>query len=273
MDSAYRRAYHNAHEALGQALAHDGGSIDPARLADEVWAVARLVDGNAALRRSLADPSREGSERASLAEKVLAGKVSHGTVHVVKNVVAQRWSDPGAVGTALQRLGVESQLEHAERHGRLTQVEDELFRFSRIVEGTPDLQAALSDRRAQDSAKRSLVERLLSIKAAPETVSLAVQAVAGLRGARFDRSLRAFQEQASERQQQVNAVVTSAIPLTEAQLETLRSALSRQYGRQVHTNVVIDSDVVGGIRVEIGDEVVDGTISHRLAEAHRRMTG
>lgn len=273
MDSAYRRSYHVAHEALGEALSHDGGGIDPARLADDVWAVARLVDSNAALRRSLADPSREGSDRAALAEKVLSGKVGQGALHVVKAVVAQRWSDPGALGTALQRLGVESQLEHAERHGRLTQVEDELFRFSRIVEATPDLQAALSDRRAEAAAKRSLVERLLSVKAAPETVNLAVQAVAGLRGARFDRTLRAFLEQASERQQQVSAVVTSAIPLSETQLESLRAALSRQYGRQVHTNVVIDSAVVGGIRVEIGDEVVDGTISHRLAEAQRRMTG
>lgn len=273
MDSAYRRALHGANEALGQALAHEGGSIDPARIADDLWAVARLVDGNATLRRALTDPSREGPDRAGLAQGLLSGKIGEGAMHVVKSVVAQRWSRPGDVVTALQRMGVECQLEHAERHGRLTQVEDELFRFSRIVEATPDLQAALSDRRAETSAKRSLVQRLLSVKTAPETVSLAVQAVAGLRVSRFDRELQSFLEQAAARQEQLNAVVTSAIPLSEPQLEALRSALSRQYGRQVHTNVVIDGDVVGGIRVEIGDEIVDGTISHRLSEAHRRMTG
>lgn len=273
MDSAYRRSYHGAREALEQVLTHDGGGIDPARVADDVWAVARLVDDNAVLRRSLADPSREGGDRAELAKRLLQGKVGDGALHVVQGVTAQRWSDPGDVATALERLGVEAQLVHAERHQRLAQVEDELFRFSRIVEATPDLQAALSDRRAQAPAKRALVERLLSVKAAPETVSLATQAVAGLRGRRFDRTLTAFLEQAAQRQEQVSAVVTTAVPLTDTQHEALRSALSRQYGRAVHTNVVIDEDVVGGIRVEIGDEVIDGTVSHRLADARRRMTG
>lgn len=273
MDTAFRRSYHGAREALEQVLGHDGGGVDLSRVADEVWAVARLVDGNAVLRRNLADPSREGSDRASLAERLLGGKIGDAALHVVKGVVSQRWSDPGDLGSALERLGVESELVHAERNGRLGQVEDELFRFGRIVQGTPDLQAALSDRRAEVSAKRTLVDRLLQVKAAPETVSLAAQAVSGLRGRRVDVALADFMEQAAERQDQVTAVVTTAVPLTEQQHEALRSALSRQYGRQVHTNVVIDEHVVGGVRVEIGDEIIDGTVSHRLAEARRRIAG
>lgn len=273
MDTAFRRSYHGAHEALDQVLQHDGGGVDLARVSDELWSVARLVDGNAVLRRKLADPSRGGEQRAGLAERLLGGKIGDAALHVVKGAASQRWSEPGDLGSALERLGVEALLVHAERHGRLAQVEDELFRFGRIVQGTPDLQAALSDRRADAGAKRALVDRLLSVKASPETVSLATQAVAGIRGRRVDSALAAFMEQAAERQDQVTAVVTSAVPLTEQQQETLRSALSRQYGRQVHTNVVIDEQVVGGVRVEIGDEIIDGTVSHRLAEARRRMAG
>ncbi|ANS78647.1 ATP synthase delta chain [Serinicoccus hydrothermalis] len=273
MDSAYRRSLHGAREGLHEVLEHDGGSVDPARVGEDLWALARLVDGNAVLARTLADPSREGSERAAITERLLSGKIGDGALHAAKATVSQRWSGVTDLATALERVSVEAQLVHAQRAGRLDQVEDELFRFSRIVESTPDLQSALGDRRAPVAAKRSLVERLLSVKAAPETVTLAAQAAVGVRGARVERTLVAYLEQAAELQDQVTAVVTTAIPLRPEQEESLRSTLSRQYGRTVHTNVVIDPDVVGGIRVEIGDEVIDGTVSHRLDQARRLMAG
>lgn len=271
MDSAYRRSYHEARQGLEQVLQHEGGSVDPGRVADDLWAVARLVDGNKVLARSLADPSREGADRAALAQRLLAGKVGDGALHAVKAVVAQRWAGTGGVTTALERLSVEAHLVHAHRHDRLAQVEDELFRFARIVESTPDLQAALADRRAPATAKRALVERLLSVKSAPETVSLASQAAVGIRGTRVERTLAAYLEQAADVQDQVTAVVTTAVALSAQQEDALRATLSRQYGRTVHTNVVVDPQVVGGIKVEIGDEVIDGTVSHRLDQAARLM--
>lgn len=271
MDSAFRRSYAAAEEALANALGSEAGT-DAGSLADEVWAVARAVDDNPVLRRNLADPSREGADKAALAQRLLTGKVGQGALFLTQAVAAQRWGSPGDLVSALDRLGVEALLAEAERHGRLGQVEDELFRFSRIVSGTPDLQAALSDRRATPEAKSALVQRLLSVKAAPETVRLATQAVSGARGRRFDRSLSAYLDQAAERQDQLTATVISAVPLTDEQHGKLVAALSRQYGRQINANVVIDEDVVGGIRVEVGDEVIDGTVSHRLADARRRMT-
>lgn len=269
MDTAFRRSYAAVEEALTTALS---SGADAGRTAEELWSVTRSVEGSAVLRRSLADHSREGADKAALAERLLQGKVGQGALHLTKAVVAQRWSSEGDLVSALERIGVEAMLARAEQHGRLGQVEDELFRFGRIVTGTPDLQAALSDRRAQPKARATLVERLLSIKAAPETVSLAKQAVSSVRGRRFDKGLADYLEQAAQRQDQVTATVVSAVPLTDDQLATLTGALSRQYGRQVHTNVVIDEFVVGGIRVEIGDEVIDGTVSQRLADARRRMT-
>lgn len=272
MDTGFRRPYQEAAAALQHVLEHDGGSIDAARLADELWSVTRVVDANPTLRRNLADPARAGADKAALAERLLLGKIGPGAMFVVRATAAQRWQKPGDLVSALERLGVEAVLTSAQREQRLGQMEDELFRFARIVQGTPDLQAALSDRRARPEAKVALVEQLLSVKAAPESVRLARQAVAGTRGRRFDRAIEAYLEQASARQDQVTATVTSAVPLTVEQLDRLVTVLSRQYGRQVHANVVLDENVVGGIRVEIGDEVLDGTVSHRLAEARRLMT-
>jgi F-type H+-transporting ATPase subunit delta len=272
METAFRRAYQPAEGALEEVLAHDGGAVDAARLGDELWQVAHVVDANPTLRRNLADPSREGADKAVLAERLLAGKVGAGTMHVVKAVAAQRWKSGGDLVSALERLGVESVLTHAQRSNRLGQVEDELFRFSRIVASTPDLQAALSDRQSPGPSRAALVDRLLSVKTAPETVRLAKQAVSGVRGRRFDRSLESYLEQAAAKQDQVTATVTTAVPLSAGQLDRLVGILSQQYGRSVHANVVLDENVVGGIRVEIGDEVLDGTVSHRLAEARRLMT-
>lgn len=271
MDSAFRRSYAAVQEALSETLGHEAGR-EADQVADEVWAVAQAVEGSAVLRRGLADPSREGGDKAALAERLLSGKIGLGALYLTKAVASQRWGSPSDLVRALDRIGVEALLAHAERQGRLGTVEDELFRFSRIVSGTPELQSALSDRRAEPAAKATLVERLLAGKSSPETVRLAQRAVRGTLGRRPDRALADFLDQAADRQDQVTATVTSAVPLTDEQQRRLADTLSRQYGRQVHTNVVIDEDVVGGIRVEIGDEVIDGTVSHRLADARRRMT-
>jgi F-type H+-transporting ATPase subunit delta len=271
MDSAFRRSYAAVEEALANALGSEAG-VDAGRAAEELWAVTRAIEGSPALRRSLADPSREGADKAALAEQLFRGKVGEGALFLTRAVAAQRWGSEGDLVTALERIGVEAMLAQAERHGRLGQVEDELFRFSRIVTATPELQAALGDRRADAGAKTALVDRLLSVKTAPETVSLARQAVSSVRGRRFDKGLRAYLEQAAQRQDQVTATVTSAVPLSPEQHDRLTTALSQQYGRQVHTNVVIDEHVVGGIRVEIGDEVIDGTVSQKLSDARRTMT-
>ena len=53
----------------------------------------------------------------------------------------------------------------------------------------------------------------------------------------------------------------------------MSGVLARQYDRPVHLNVVVDPEVIGGIRVEIGDDVIDGTVSSRLDEARRRLAG
>lgn len=269
MDSAFRRSYYRVREALDEALALPGA--DRARLAADLWSVKRVVDQNAVLRRSLADPSREGEDKAALAERLFGGKVGDLATYVAKRVAAARWADPATMSRALERAGVEAELAHAEANGNLDRVQDELFGFGRVVEGSPELQAALTDRRADDSAKAALVERLLADRSAPETVALARQAATGTRS-RFDTRLAAFLEQASERRQQLMAVVTSAVPLAPEQERQLAEGLSRRHGRAIQIQSVVDPEVLGGLRVEIGDEVIDGTVGHRLADVRRRMT-
>ena len=69
------------------------------------------------------------------------------------------------------------------------------------------------------------------------------------------------------------AFVTAAVPLTEDQTARLKRSLNRIYGREVSTHLEVDGSLVGGIRVQVGDEVIDGSVAAQLESLRRRMSG
>ncbi len=257
-------------KALDAALA---GGVDRRLLGDELLAVVGVIDGSATLRRALADPSREGTEKQALAEQLLGGKVSAETIVVVKNLVGQRWATERDLSDTLEELAVTAILAGAEQAGRIDRVEDELFRFERIVAGNPELRDRLTNRQGDVAAKAAVVSELLDGKVAEETLRLARQAVLSPRGRKLDRTLELYLALAAKRREQVTAVVTAATDLTEQQRERLAAALQNIYGKPVLLQVVIEEEILGGIRVQVGDEVVDGTVLRRLDEARRHIAG
>lgn len=257
-------------KALEAALA---AGADRRNLAEELLAVTALIDGSATLRRALADPSREASGKQALAERLLAGKVSAETVLVVKALVGQRWATERDLSDTVEQLGIESLLAQAEANGEIDRVEDELFRFERIVAGNPELRDRLTNRQGDAQAKASVVGQLLEGKAAEPTVRLARQAVLAPRGRKLDRTLEGYLALAATRREQLTAVVTVASELTDQQHQRLAAALQNIYGKPVVLQVVRDPQVLGGIRVQVGDEVVDGTVLRRLDEARRHIAG
>ncbi|CAN5428613.1 F0F1 ATP synthase subunit delta [soil metagenome] len=267
MEGASRSSLKDARRALNEAL---DGDVDARRLGEDLLSVSGVIGGSAVLRRAVADPSRDGKDRAGLIDRLFAGRITDAAQEVARAVATQRWTRDAHVSQALEAVAVEAILAHAQGKSRLSQVEDELFRFNRIVAATPDLQAALSDRRATQSAKGNLVKTLIGDKVAPETLRLAAHAVA-TPTMRFDRAIQSYLDIAADRQSQVTAIVTSATELSGEQRERMASALAKQYGQSININVVIDPDVLGGVRVEIADEVIEGTISNRLAAARRHV--
>ena len=258
-------------QAALDAVLAQGSSWAP--LADELFAVTAVVDGNASLRRALADPSRGTTEKQGLARAVFGAKVGETTTNLVAEVAGQRWSAERDLTDTLESTAVQCLLATAERAGHIDRVEDELFRFERIVAGDPALRDTLSSRNTDGNGKAALVRGLLEGKAAPETVRLAEQAVRTPRGRRLDRTMEAYLALASTRRDELTALVTAATPLTEQQGARLRSALEAHYGKAVSLQVVLDPTVMGGIRVQVGDDVVDGTVLRRLDEARRHVTG
>ena len=69
------------------------------------------------------------------------------------------------------------------------------------------------------------------------------------------------------------ATAFAATALDDAQLSRLGAALSQRYGVDVTVNLVVDPAVVGGVRIEIGDDVIDATVSSRLNDLRQRLAG
>ncbi|MER7071429.1 F0F1 ATP synthase subunit delta [Terrabacter sp. NPDC000476] len=268
MQGSSRAAAAASRDALTGALA---GGADRSRLAEELFAVVGLLDGSTSLRRAVADTSREGSDKVALADRLFAGKVGDETLAVLRGVFGQRWTDERDLTDTLEAYAVESVIAQAEGEGRADRVEDELFRFERIVASDGGLRTALTDAQASGERRLALVESLLGDKVAPEALGLVRQAVRAPRGRRFDRTIERYLDIAARRREQQTATVTSAVPLTDEDRARLAAGLATVYGGTVHINTVVDPRVMGGVKVEIGDELIDGTVIRKLDAARRAM--
>jgi F-type H+-transporting ATPase subunit delta len=266
MEGTNREAYGAANDKLAEFSASaDVAGISKA--ADEILAVADLLRREPRLRRALADPGRSGADHAELITSILTGKVGDETVGLLAALVSGRWSGPAALLDGTERLGVDALLSAADRGGDLADVEDELFRFSQIVSGDPRLAGALGDSSTPVAARVELVKDLLQGKVKAATLSLVQLAVAGFGGRRFDSSVSRLVELAAAKRDRSVAHVTTAVPLTDAEEERLAARLAELYGRGVSLKVDVDPRLIGGMRVQVGADLYDGTVSRRLAEA------
>jgi F-type H+-transporting ATPase subunit delta len=266
-------------EALAQAstqlerLLETTSADEAATISEELFAVVTLLDEQVGLRRALTDPAIDASRKAGLVDAVLASRVNAATLQVVRELVSSRWSRMRDLADATEQLAVLARLTGADRagSGQSDEVEDELFRFARIVESRPALRDALADRNLPRANKVSVVEALLARKATPATLALVVRLVSHPRGRTPEEGLAEYGEIASRRRQRFVARVSTAIALTDDERSRLRSALANLYGHDVHLQIEVDPQVVGGLVVQVGDEVIDGSVAGRLAQARQRL--
>jgi F-type H+-transporting ATPase subunit delta len=240
-------------------------------LGNELLTVAGLLASQPVLRRALADPSRPADARSGLATSLLAGRVSEPAVGLVAAAAAARWSAPGDLTDAVEQLGAEAIVAAADTEGRLDELEDELFRFSRVVASQPELRIALTNPFVSADAKRNLLTELLTGKVTPEALRLITEAASSPLGRSLDVSLEHYATLAARRRERLVAEVRVAVALTDQQRGRLAASLATTYRHQVHLNVVLDPRVAGGMTVRVGDELVDGSVATRLAEARRKL--
>ena len=247
-------------------------AIDGDRMAEDFFGVSAVLRREASLRRTLTDGSLPAEAKAGLARSVFAEALDPSSMHVVSSAVGHKWTAPRDLADALDHVGVVALVKAAEGRGEADALEGELFTLERIVADNPPLRDALSDPARSVRDKQGLVADLLGDKMTPAAVRLAQQAVAGSHRT-VALALDAYQRIAADHRDRLVATVRVARDLSQSDVRRLADALERQYGRTVHLNVLIDPGVIGGLRVEIGDDVIDGTVASRLDDARRRLAG
>lgn len=247
-----------------------GDGADPTRLGDDLFGVAGLLRAEPGLRRVATDVSVDARAKQGLVQQLFEGKIDPATLSLVQSAVGRRWTATRDLADALEHLSEVAVVKSAGSDSE--RLADELFEVGRLIATNPELRDALSDPQRSIDDKSALVDSLLADKALPATVTLAKQSLAGTYRT-VNVALETYEKVAADVHGERVATVRVARPLSEQEQTRLGAALSRQYGRDVHLNIVVDPGVIGGLRVDIGDDVIDGTVSSRLDEAARKLAG
>jgi F-type H+-transporting ATPase subunit delta len=239
-------------------------------LSAELFFVADVLGSNISVRRALTDTSCDAAAKGVFIKDLLASKVGKATVGLLTDLSALRWSGAKDLVQVVEQLAIEAEATAANISGELDRVENEMFVISSTISNSSELRKAFkSDAQV---AKAQLAAELLK-NASSSTTKLVSQMVNAWRGRSIESAFADFQWALAARRNRVIALVRIAAPMSQAQQDRLESALNKQVGQPVRMNIEIDPTVLGGVSVKFADEMVDGSVSNRLAGAARALAG
>ncbi|WP_119698214.1 F0F1 ATP synthase subunit delta [Microbacterium halotolerans] len=256
--------------ATTQALAAITGVLDAqqvdAATARDLFTAARTIADSSQLGAALTDPAAALDARSSLASGVF-GQLGDTALAVLTAAVRERWSSVADLVDSIEELAIRA----AAKAEPSADVAGELFEVSRIVSGSPELELTIGSTLGDPDAKAAMVEKLLDGQASGAATLIVTELVRALRGRRVRGVLSDAIDVVAKQAGRTVATVTTAQPLGSAQSERLRATLARTYGGDIALNQIIDAGVVGGIRVQIADDLIDGSVSTRLNDLRQKL--
>lgn len=270
MQAASRRALTEARDRLHGQL-DDASERDAETIGEELFAAVDLLQAEVLLRRHLADPANASTDKSRLLETVLGRQLGRPTLDVLNGLVGARWSRPRDLVDSIELLAQLALLTVAQKQGAIEDVEDELFRVGRLADREPRLRTLLADPTVAAQRRVELLRSVLSGKVHPVTERLLVRAVQAPRGRGLDRAAEELAELAAASRERSVAKVSTPVALTDEQERRLTDTLSRIYRRPISLQVDLRPELVGGLVVRVGDEVIDGSLSGQMAAARQRL--
>lgn len=271
--------YAVSREALAQVreFAHkliaerDNSVVVGHQMGAELFVVVEEIEADRPVRIALADVSATPERRAQLMTNLFAEKVMPETLEVCRLAVAQEWSNPADLRDGLVRTGRSALLQAAELSDALAQVEEELFRLSRVIKNHPKLEQALGDRGTSSEDRRKLMAQLLYGKVSVITEILASQAVARPQEGLAADDLDILSRQAAHQTGRRVADVVTPVALSDTQRENLRAKIVDIYGINVSIHELVDPSIIGGVVIRVGKEIIDGSLSSKLETLRRSL--
>ncbi len=241
-----------------------------AQTGTELFDVVDALDSDRGLRVAVAEAAAEPEQRTGLIQAVFGGKVSDSTLSVLREAAHRTWSTPREFRTGLVSLGRRALLRGAESQGQLGQVEDELFRLSRLLDREGELTQLLSDKTTDAQRKRGLLASVLYGKVSMFTEALALQVIGRPEHNPIDDIANLVDRAAALQGRSVAQVVT-AEELNEGQQAALADKLGRIYGRAMSIHSEVDPSLLGGMTIRVDDEIIDGSTAGKLARLRANL--
>jgi F-type H+-transporting ATPase subunit delta len=261
MGSATREAIAAANATLAKQT-----TVDLAT-GEQLLAAALVVSGSHELRAALADDTAKDSDRKGLIDAVF-GAYKPAAKAILASLATSRWSSEDDLVAGIEELGIRALAASAPKS---LSIDDELFDFGVAVTSNSELELALGSKLGGVDGKVSLVESLIGSKASKQTVAILKALLAQPRGRRIGELIRYAATIVADESGNGIATVTVASAIDGDQRKRLETALRTQYKRDVRLNVIVDPAILGGMRVQVGSEVIDGTISNRIADLRLRL--
>jgi F-type H+-transporting ATPase subunit delta len=263
MGSATREAIAAANAVLAKQ-----GTVDLAT-GEQLLSAALVVSGSHELRAALADDTAKDSDRVGIVRSVF-GKYTKQAQAVLEALATSRWSSEDDLVAGIEELGIRALASSAPKE---LSIDDELFEFGVAVTSDSELELALGSKLGAVEGKIAVVDSLLKGKASAQTIAILKALLAQPRGRRIAELIRYAATIVADEAGNGIATVTVATELDAEQRKRLETALGKQYGQNVRLNVILDPAILGGMRIQVGSDVIDGTISSRISDLRLRLAG
>ena len=245
---------------------------DAWRIGNELFTITKVLDDSIQLERALTDPSRPVADKVAVLKELLGDNAHPMTMEIMTDLVSRRWSRARDIANAVEDFGVDAMMYYADATDATLQVSIELAELHSALLNLPVVRSGLSSDRAPAEARIKLLYALVGNKDLNKvTMRLAEHAACNPRRRRYLSTIHWLINKFSRHMGESMVTVTTATPLKKEQIKRLVEVYSAKVGRQVHINSVVDPTVLGGMRIQVGDEVTDNTVVAQLQNLHRKV--
>ena len=267
---ASRIADRVSRDSLAPKLRNSGE--DAWRIGNELFTITSALDHNIQLERALTDPSRPVEDKVAVV-KTLIGNQAHPLVmEIMSDLVSRRWSRVSDIANAVEDFGVDGMMYYADHTNTTLQVSVELAELHSALLNLPVVRTKLYDATVSSEARIKLLYSLIGdADFTKVTKRLAEHATCNLRNRRYLQTIQWLINKFSRHMGESMVTVTTATPLSKEQVEKLIAIYSAKTGHPVHINSVVDPTVMGGMRIQVGDEVTDNTVVAQLQHLQRTV--